>query len=117
VAARPRAKSSKMPGMSTIAPLALLSAVVSLDPSVAGFTLHEGEGPRRSVYPVAFERAFSAPPVVQLSVVGLDSSKEHNLRVRVRAEDITAGGFVLVVETWLHTELWGVDVSWLAIGQ
>jgi hypothetical protein len=43
-------------------------------------------------------------------------SNEDNLRVRVRALDIVATGFSLQVETWLHTRIWSVDVSWLAIG-
>ena len=102
--------------MSNIAPLALLSAVVPMSSSVAGFTLHEGVGPRTHGQAVVFERPFSAPPVVQLGVVGVDASKDHNLRLRVRAVDITANGFTIVVETWLHTQLWNVDVSWLAIG-
>ena len=34
----------------------------------------------------------------------------------VRAEQITAEGFTIVVETWLHTLVWSVDLSWLAIG-
>jgi hypothetical protein len=102
--------------MSTLSPLALLSAVVPMSSLVEGFTLHDGVGPRTHGQPVVFERPFSAPPVVQLGVVGVDASKDHNLRVRVRAEDITANGFTIVVETWLHSQLWSVDVSWLAIG-
>jgi hypothetical protein len=103
--------------MSTIAPLSLLSAVVPLGSSLADWTLQEGEGPRSYRQAVAFEHAFSAPPVVQLGVVGVDASKEHNLRVRVHPQDITATGFTIVAETWLHSQIWGVDVSWLAIGQ
>jgi hypothetical protein len=102
--------------MSSIAPLALLSAVVPMGSSLDGWTLLEGDGWRRFAKSVTFERPFSAPPVVQLGIVGLDSSRDHNLRVRVRAEHITATEFSIVVETWLRTELWAVDVSWLAIG-
>jgi hypothetical protein len=102
--------------MSSIAPLAILCATVSLDSSAPGFALQSGSGPRRHAQDVSFERSFSAPPVVQLGVVGVDSSREHNLRVRVKAENITAAGFTLVVETWWETALFGVDVSWLAIG-
>jgi hypothetical protein len=102
--------------MSTIAPLSLLSAVVPLGSLVEGWTLEDGSGQRSFRYLVTFERHFSAPPVVHLGMVGLDSSKQDNLRVRVRAEDITARGFTIAIETWLHTQLWAVDVSWLAIG-
>lgn len=102
--------------MSSIAPLAILSAVLPIDSSATGWMLQEGAGPRRYAQDVVFERSFSAPPVVQLGVVGVDSSRDHNLRLRVRAESITATGFTLVIETWWETALFGVDVSWLAIG-
>lgn len=97
----------------------MLSAVVSLSSSLPDWTLLEsgdGAAPRRFSVPVQFDAPFSAPPVVQLGVVGLDASKDDNLRLKVRAESISSTGFELVAETWLHTQLWGVDVSWLAIG-
>jgi hypothetical protein len=105
--------------MATIAPLVMLSAVVSLDSSLPKWSLLEpasGGELRRFAYSVTFDVPFSAPPVVQLGVVGLDASKDDNLRLKVRAEGITAAGFSLVAETWLHSRLWSVDVSWLAIG-
>lgn len=106
--------------MAPIAPLKMLSAVVPLTSSLEGWTLTEPpadpEGSRSFRHPVRFDVPFSSPPVLQLGVVGLDASKEHNLRLKVRAEDITSSGFTLAVETWLHSQLWSVDVSWLAIG-
>lgn len=102
--------------MSTIAPFALLSAVAHLGSSLEGWSLQEGEGTRTFAQHIQFEHAFSAPPVIQLGVVGFDASKDHNLRLRTRALDITASGFTLVAETWLHSQLWSVDISWLAIG-
>ena len=107
--------------MAPIAPLVMLSAVVPLDSSLAGWTLldsdeGDGEAPRSFRYAVSFAAPFSAPPVVQLGVVGLDASKDDNLRLKVRAEAISRTGFTVLVETWLHTRLWSVDVSWLAIG-
>jgi hypothetical protein len=75
------------------------------------------EEARRSFrYTLTFERSFSSAPIVHVGLVGLDASKEDNLRLSLRAEHITAEGFDLVVETWLHSRLWAVDVSWLAIG-
>ncbi len=104
--------------MSNVAPLSLLSAVVSLDASLHGWSLLEPvpETRRRFCQAVAFERDFSTAPVVQVGLVGIDASKEDNLRVSVRAEEITALGFTLCVETWLNTKIWSVEVSWLAIG-
>ena len=104
--------------MSSIAPLNLLSATLVLDTSLIGWTLLEpaGEGTRDLRYEVVFSRAFSAPPVIQVGIVGLDVSKEDNLRVRVRALDISHTGFTLLAQTWLGTRVWSVEVSWLAIG-
>jgi hypothetical protein len=102
--------------MSTIAPLTLLSAVVPMNASAPGWTLSEGDGPRSFATQVTFERSFSAPPIVQVSLTGVDSSKDHNLRVRLSAVDVTALGFTLVVETWFQSQVWAVDASWLAIG-
>jgi hypothetical protein len=105
-------------GMSNVAPLSLLSAIVVLGSSLEGWSLLEPtDGERRSFrQAVAFEREFSGPPVVQVGVVGIDASKDDNLRFSVRAEDISAYGFTLSVETWLNTKIWSVEISWLAIG-
>jgi H-type lectin domain-containing protein len=104
--------------MSYVAPLTLLSAVVVLDSSLDGWTLLDPSAhPDRTFRsPVSFSRSFSAPPIVQVAIVGLDVSNEDNLRVRVRALDITETGFTLLAETWLSTKIWSVDISWLAIG-
>jgi hypothetical protein len=107
--------------MSNVAPLQLLSAVVVLNASLEGWSLLEpaegSEGGARSFrYPVIFGRSFSTVPVVQVGIVGLDVSKEDNVRVRVRAVDILDTGFTLQADTWLNTKIWSVDVSWLAIG-
>jgi hypothetical protein len=104
--------------MSYVAPLTLLSAAVVLDASLEGWSLLElsTDTDRVFRYDVAFSRPFSAPPVVQVGIVGLDVSKDDNVRVRVRARDITETGFTLQAETWLNTKIWSVEVSWLAIG-
>jgi len=104
--------------MSNVAPLSMLSAVVVLDSTLEDWSLLEPAGGlRRSVRrPVVFERKFSALPLVHVGVVGIDASKDDNLRLSVRAESITENGFVLRVETWLNTKIWSVEVSWLAIG-
>ncbi len=104
--------------MSSVAPLSLLSAVVVLDSSLDGWSLLEpsAEGRRGFSNRVVFDAPFNSAPVVHVGVVGLDVSKDDNLRLSVRAEDITTQGFTLRVETWLNTKIWSVEVSWLAIG-
>ena len=104
--------------MSSVAPLSLLSAVVVLDSSLDGWSLLEpsAEGRRGFVYRVGFDAPFNTLPVVHVGVVGLDVSKDDNLRLSVRADEISTQGFTLRVETWLNTKIWSVEVSWLAIG-
>jgi|SRR5580700_4331396 hypothetical protein len=104
--------------MSDVAPLSLLSAVVILDVSLEGWSLLEpsAAGGRAFCYDVSFSRPFLAPPLVHCGIVGLDVSKDDNVRVRVRAKDISGTGFTLQAETWLNTKIWSVEVSWLAIG-
>jgi hypothetical protein len=104
--------------MSSVAPLTLLSATLVLDASLDGWSLLEpsDETERAFHCPVSFNRPFSTPPIVQVGIVGLDVSKDDNLRVRVRANGITESGFTLQAETWLNTKIWSVEVSWLAIG-
>jgi hypothetical protein len=104
--------------MSQIAPLTVLSSAVVLGTSLEGWSLLDPSSDHSRVfrYLVSFNQGFSAPPVVHVGIVGLDASKDDNLRVRVRAIDITATGFIVEAETWLYTRLWSVEVSWLAIG-
>jgi hypothetical protein len=104
--------------MSYVAPLTFLSATLVLDESLEGWSLLEPSphGDRVFPYQVFFSRPFSVPPVVHVGIVGLDVSKEDNVRLRVRALDITAASFTLQAETWLNTKIWSVEVSWLAIG-
>ncbi len=104
--------------MSNVAPLNVLSAVVVLGASLEGWSLLDpANGSDRTFrYSVLFNHGYSSPPVVHVGLVGVDASNDDNLRVRVRAVDITATGFTLEAETWLNTRLWSVEVSWLAIG-
>ncbi|HEY3665652.1 MAG TPA: H-type lectin domain-containing protein [Polyangiaceae bacterium] len=104
--------------MSTVAPLSLLSAIVVLDSSLDGWSLLEPVPEERRSFrqSISFERPFALSPVVHVGVVGLDASKDDNLRFSLRADEITTDGFTLRVETWLNTKIWSIEISWLAIG-
>jgi len=104
--------------MSNVIPLTVLSAVAVLDNKLEGWTLLEvpATEPRVFSFVVAFERAFSSAPLVHAAIAGFDVENHDSARLRVRAENITPTGFVIRVETWLNTRVWGVEVSWLAIG-
>lgn len=71
---------------------------------------------RRFAAPVLFERPFQSTPVVNLALSGLDISNGDSARLRVRVEEITTRGFLVIAETWFNTEVHGFDVSWIAVG-
>lgn len=104
--------------MSNLVPFTMLSAVAVLDSSLSGWTLLDipASGRRAHRYQVVFERAFKSAPLVHVGLVGIDASKEDNVRIRIRPLDISSKGFTIQAETWFNTKIWSVDVAWLAIG-
>jgi hypothetical protein len=104
--------------MADLLPMTMLSAVAALDSSLEGWTLLDvpAAEPRVFLLEVAFERAFGAVPLVHLAIPGLDVGNHDAARLRISAVDIRPDGFTISAETWLNTQVWHVDVSWLAIG-
>ena len=99
----------------------MCSAVVTLDQYLPGWNLSDIEKtakppPRHFVYDVSFNYSFSNVPLVHTGITGFDIGNNDTGRLSVRAEEITNDGFKIVVETWMHTRVYKVDVSWLAIG-
>ncbi|MET0066964.1 MAG: H-type lectin domain-containing protein [Candidatus Thiodiazotropha sp.] len=106
---------------SGLVPFRMCSATVSFDQFTAGWTLARFEGtpePKPRIFEqwIDFATPFSNVPLVQPGLVGFDIDNRDTARLKVRAERITANGFMLVIETWCHTRVYGADVSWLAIG-
>jgi len=101
-------------------PLSLLAGALRLDDSQPNWTFLEPElahGDARTVRGrVAFERAFSSAPVVQVALTGFDIDNAANARLRLGVVHIDPQGFELELRTWWNTRLWSVDLSWIAIG-
>ncbi len=76
----------------------------------------EGDQDRHFRARVTFEQPLRSSPVVHVGIAGFDMGNEDAARLRVRADNITTDGFEVVVETWLNSKIWSVDVSWLAVG-
>lgn len=76
----------------------------------------DGEGARQVEVLVTFERPFSSPPIVQVSLNGIDAAHEQNLRLYVTAEKITKSSFRVVAKTWSDTRIARLGVSWMACG-
>ena len=104
-----------------IIPFKMCCAAVALDQYLPGWNLasiEETAKPqlRRFVYEVNFDNSFSNVPLVHIGVTGFDIDNKDTSRLSVRAEEITHSGFNVVVETWMHTRMYKVEFSWLAIG-
>ncbi len=102
-------------------PLKMSAHTLYLDQFDADWTLANFEGgadpaPKRFERWVAFEAPFSNVPLVHVGIVGFDIDNRDTARIKLRAERITANGFMLVIETWRHTRVYGIEVSWLARG-
>ena len=67
-----------------------------------------------TTHTVLFSRKYEYPPRVVAWFHHIDTEQVKDLRVRVRAEDITRDGFILYVETWGDSILYTAAVSWLA---
>lgn len=83
------------------------------------WTLNGGSGTRTHIVYVKFEKAYSELPQVFLSLTAYDGAagKDGNVRVSIKAENITRDGFVIKVSTWGDSRVAGVDGSWLAFGK
>ncbi len=79
-----------------------------------GHPFEVGFGRRKDTKYVQFSSPFDMPPSIFLSLVLIDLSNKSNDRVSTKASEITCQGFLLTLETWENSQVYGVDVSWLA---
>lgn len=81
-----------------------------------GGEMWTGEGFRARNQWIGFDRPFSGPPNVHVSLTLWDMDSAHNVRADLTAEDISEAGFTAVFRTWLDTKVARVRISWIAIG-
>lgn len=82
----------------------------------AMWQLLEGRGERFFQARVEFAKPFKEPPIVTMSLSGLDVDKADNLRVRVEARDVDRNGFTVFLMTWWETQVYRLWVQWVAYG-
>lgn len=75
------------------------------------------QGARAARHEVSFSEPFSTPPSVHVSLSMWDVSNATMARMDVRAEEISATGFILVFRTWGDTKIARARASWRAIGE
>lgn len=81
-----------------------------------GGEMWTGDGPRQTRLPVAFSEAFSAAPIVNVSITMFDASSGSNIRFDIQAEGVTPQGFDIVFRTWGDSKVARVRAKWQAIG-
>jgi hypothetical protein len=102
-----------------VLPLSFAAGAVRFDDSAPGWALLEGapgSGVRSFTGHVRFERAFQAPPVVQIGITGFDIDNGANARLNVGIIGVDGEGFDVELRTWWNSRLWSVDLNWIAIG-
>lgn len=102
-------------------PIKMSSSIVKFEQSTPGWNLadideYAMEKPRRFVSKVTFDSPFSYVPLIHISISGFDMDQRDSARLNVCAEAINTTGFDIVVETWLTSRVYKVEVSWLALG-
>ena len=104
-----------------ILPLTMFSSVATLDQNLPDWTLAQIEAsespkPRSFEYYIRFDYPFSNVPLVHTGITGFDIDNGDTNRLRIYTENISSDGFNLVVQTWMYTRIYKVDVSWIALG-
>ena len=74
----------------------------------------DGEGERHFDHVVKFKEPFEEIPQVLVALDHLDIAAYTALRLKVRAEKISATGFTLRYSTWANTQILGVGSQWIA---
>ncbi|KAF7888117.1 uncharacterized protein EAF02_002658 [Botrytis sinoallii] len=65
---------------------------------------------------ISFSKEFESPPIVMLSLTGVDTGNEANSRVQVYASEVTSKGFTVHADSWGNTKLYSCGASWIALG-
>lgn len=79
--------------------------------------LHKGDGPRMCKLFIQFDTPFLSAPTVLVNLTGVDAPTDHGLRISLKVDKVTVGGFLLKVETWDESRINGIEGTWFAISK
>ena len=80
----------------------------------SGHYMNSNSGRRSFTLHINFPESYDKKPNVSVSIKGLDSDKNANLRVNTKAINITNSGFDIKIETWHDSALYNVWGSWIS---
>ena len=83
---------------------------------IDGGPMWTGQGDRESRFAIRFSEPFVAAPSVMVHIGLCDMDRDHNMRVDLSADNITADGFEIVFRTWGETRVARIRADWMAIG-
>lgn len=104
-----------------LVPLKMCSATITLDQYQPDWQLAQIETSatpeaRSFEYFIEFENPFSNLPVVHAGIAGFDIDNQDTNRLSLRIEEVSNDGFKIIIQTWMHTRVYMVEVSWIALG-
>ena len=96
----------------------LLTGEFNGEPDKDGWSLNGGTGERTYIEEVTFEKAFTVPPRVLVSLSGYEATAgpDGTSRVHATAFRVTKTGFTLRVKTWGDGRVGLVWGNWIAVG-
>jgi hypothetical protein len=96
----------------------ILTGEYSGEPDKEGWSLNGGTGERTYIEEVTFEKAFTIPPRVLVSLSGYDATAgpDNTVRVHASAFRVTKTGFTLRIKTWGDGRVGSVWGNWIAVG-
>ena len=80
----------------------------------SGHYMNSNSGSRSFTQHINFPESYDKKPNVSVSIKGLDSDKNANLRVNTKAINITNSGFDIEIDTWEDSALYNVRGSWIS---
>lgn len=88
----------------------------SADVNSDGWTLAKGSGARTTSIFVTFDDPFDTPPNVVLTLTGYEMKPgtDGAVRVSIKPEKVTKGGFIIKVHTWGDSQVTAVSGTWMA---
>ena len=94
------------------------SGILKVSPnSEPNYNLHDGKSNsnRSFLVEIKFKKSFASAPNVIVSASSVDCAEETGLRYRLTPKFQTAGGFAIEIATWGDTNIWSMELSWLAV--
>lgn len=81
----------------------------------SGYNLNKNEGTRVFTIEVRFDTPFETTPEVIVSVNYINAdTKSKDLRFKVDTSAVTRDGFIIKIETWDDSIIYGIRGNWLA---